>query len=69
MDTLKNFFIGLVIVVLSFILLGLVFITWPILIGISSLILTVVAAILFLILIFYIIVLIGYAARQLMRRS
>ncbi len=69
MDTLKNFFIGLIIVIFSLILMGLVFITWPILIGISSVILTVIAAVLFVILIFYIIVLIGYAARQLMRRS
>lgn len=69
MDTLKNFFVGLVIVILSFILLGLTFLTWPILVGISSILLSILAFILFLVLIFYVIVLLGHLARSVFRKE
>ena len=67
MNTLKNFFIGLVVIILSLIIFGLVALTWPILIGISSLFLSILAAVLFVLLIFYIIVLIGHITRQLLK--
>ncbi|MDP8258477.1 MAG: hypothetical protein P9L90_03545 [Candidatus Aadella gelida] len=68
MDTLKNFFIGLIIVIVSLIILGLVMLTWPILIGISSILLSILAFVLFLTFIFYIVVLIGHSARNLFQK-
>lgn len=67
METLKNFFIGLLVVIMSLIIIGIVLLTWPILIGISSILLSVIAAGLLLVFIFYIVVLIGYVVRQLVR--
>ena len=69
MDTLKNFFTGLFVVVMSLIILGLVFFTWPILIGFGSVILSVLVGILFVILLFYIIVLIGHLTRQVISKK
>ncbi|MFC1548493.1 hypothetical protein ACFL5E_00885 [Candidatus Omnitrophota bacterium] len=69
METLKNFFTGLFVVVMSLIILGLVFFTWPILIGFGSVILSVLVGILFVILLFYIIVLIGHLARQVISKK
>ncbi len=69
METLKNFLIGVIVVVLSLILLPIVLVTWPFLIGISSIALSILGAILFVVLVFYIIVLIGYATRQLVSRN
>ena len=68
MDTLKNFFIGLIIVIVSLIILGLIMLTWPILIGISSILLSILAFVLFLTFIFYIVVLIGHSARNLFQK-
>ncbi|MFH1552915.1 MAG: hypothetical protein ABID83_04690 [Candidatus Omnitrophota bacterium] len=68
METLKNFFIGLVVIILSLIIFGLVFATWPLLIGISSVLLSIVAAALFVVLIFYVIVLVGHITRQLIKK-
>ena len=65
MDTLKNFLLGLTVIILSMIIFVMVAFTWPFLIGISSIILSIIASILFVVLIFYIIVLIGYLVRQL----
>ncbi|MCK5451568.1 MAG: hypothetical protein KAI70_07370 [Candidatus Omnitrophica bacterium] len=69
METLKNFFIGVVVIVLSLIIFGIVVLTWPFLVGISSLILSVFAAVLFLVFIFYVIVLVGHLIRQMMKKS
>ena len=69
METLKNFFIGLFVIILSLIIIALVFFAWPILIGISSLLWTVVAAVLFVILLFYIVVLVGHLTRQLISKK
>ena len=69
MDTLKNFFVGLFVIVLSSLILGLVLLTWPVIIGIGSVLLSFLAAILFVVMIFYIIVLVGHLVRQLLKRS
>ncbi|MGB2600774.1 MAG: hypothetical protein WBD00_07925 [Candidatus Omnitrophota bacterium] len=69
METLKNFFIGLFVVILSLIIIALVFFAWPILIGISSFLLTILAAVLFVILLFYIVVLVGHLTRQIISKK
>ena len=69
MDTIKNFLTGVLVVVFSFILLGVVLLIWPLLIGLSSIILTILAAIAFILLIFYITVLIGYLVRSFVFRK
>jgi len=69
METLKNFFIGLFVIVLSAVILGLVLIAWPVVIGIGSVLLSILAAALFIIMLFYIVVLVGHLVRQFIRRS
>ena len=68
METIKNFLIGVVIIFMSFVILGFVTIAWPVLLGIGSIILSITAVILFVILIFYIVVLIGHITRQLLKK-
>jgi hypothetical protein len=68
METIKNFLTGLVVVVMSLLLLGLVLLTWPILIGIGSLVLSIVAAVLFVILLFYVVVLVGHLTRYIISK-
>ncbi len=68
METIKNFLTGLVVVIMSLLLLGLVLLTWPILIGIGSLVLSVVAAVLFVILLFYVVVLVGHLTRHILSK-
>lgn len=65
MDTFKDFLVGLLVIILSLIILGIVFLTWPLLVGISSILLMILAVILFFVLIFYVIALIGYITRKL----
>jgi len=69
METLKNFFIGLAVIVLSLIIFGILVMTWPLLAGISSVILSIFAAVLFLVMIFYIVVLLGHLVRQFMKKT
>ncbi|MFH1878659.1 MAG: hypothetical protein ABH883_07635 [Candidatus Omnitrophota bacterium] len=69
METLKNFLAGVAVTVMSLIIIGVTFLTWPILIGISSILLSIIAFVLFFILVFYIIVLIGHIARKIVSRS
>jgi hypothetical protein len=69
METLKNFLLGMFVVLLSLVILVVVYFTWPFLIGITSLMLSVIAGILFFVLIFYIIVLIGHVVRQLITKQ
>lgn len=69
METLKNFFIGLFVILLSLIIIALVFLAWPVLIGISSFLLTVLAGILFVVLLFYIVVLVGHLTRQIITKK
>jgi hypothetical protein len=68
METIKNFLTGLVVIIMSLLLLGLVFLTWPILIGIGSLVLSIVAAVLFVILLFYVVVLVGHLTRYIISK-
>ena len=69
METIKNFFIGLVVFVTALILIGLFSFTWPVLLGITSMILSILAIILFVVLVFYIIVLVGHITRRIIQRK
>ncbi len=69
METLKNFLVGLFILAASLIIAGAIFLTWPLIIGISSVILSIIIIILYIILIFYIVVLVGYLATRLLSRK
>jgi len=64
METIKNFLIGLLMVVLSFFIFIVALLTWPLIVGIGSALLSLLALVLFVVLVFYIIVLIGYLVRQ-----
>jgi len=65
MEVLKNFLIGLIVVIASLVLFIIIGLTWPLLSLLGSLFLSIVAAIAFIVLIFYIIVFIGYLVRTL----
>ncbi|MFH1310296.1 MAG: hypothetical protein ABIH85_06440, partial [Candidatus Omnitrophota bacterium] len=65
METLKSFFIGFIVVVFSLIILSVVSFTWPLIVGISSILLSILVGILFFVLIFYVIVLVGQVTRRL----
>lgn len=69
MDTLKNFFVGVAVIILSLIIFGLVMLTWPLLLGIGSIILSILAFALFLVLIFYVVVLIGHIVRKVFQKE
>lgn len=66
METVKNFLTGLLVIMLALIILALIFLTWPLLIGLSSMVLSLVAAVLFIIFIFYVITLVGYLTHRLL---
>ncbi|HNX90419.1 MAG TPA: hypothetical protein PKY78_08815 [Candidatus Omnitrophota bacterium] len=65
METVKNFVIGLVAVIVSLCIFFVVALVWPLILGISSIILALVAGVFFIVLIFFIIVLIGKTIRAL----
>jgi membrane protein implicated in regulation of membrane protease activity len=69
METLKNFGTGLLVLILGMIMIGLTLLFWPLLAGITSFVLSIMAGLLFLVMIFYLIVLIGYISRQLFKKS
>lgn len=69
MELLKNFFTGLFMIVVAAIFLGLISLLWPFLVGLGSFILTIVAAVLFLVLIFYFVVLVGYLFRRILKKN
>ncbi len=69
METIKNFIIGLFVIILSLLLFVLIGLSWPLLVGIGSIILSIIAAGLFIVLIFYVIVLVGYLTRQFLKRK
>lgn len=69
METLKNFFIGLMVILLSIIIFVVISLTWPIVIGLGSIMLSFLAAVVFIILLFYFIVLIGFFVRALLRKQ
>ncbi len=68
METLKNFVIGVSVLVLSLVIIMLVAFTWPFIIGISSFILSIAVVVLFIILIFYVVVFVGYLTRKIISR-
>ncbi len=69
METLKNFFIGFVVVVFSLIIISIVSFAWPIIIGLSSILLSILAGIFFVVCIFYIIVVVGRVTRHLLTKK
>ena len=68
METLKNFSTGILVIFLGMIIIGLTLLFWPLIVGITSFILSVMAGLIFLIMIFYLIVLTGYISRQLLKK-
>ncbi len=68
MEMLKSFFTGILVIIASFLLFGLILFTWPVLVGISSLVLSFLAIIFFIVAVFYIIALVGYIARQFLKK-
>lgn len=68
METVKNFFTGAFVLLTGFILAGLIFLTWPVLIGITSLFLSILSVFLFVSVVFYIVVLVGHLTRMLITR-
>ena len=69
MNVLKDFLIGLGVIIISPLLFILGFFAWQTIIGLSSFILVALVSILFLVLIFYVIVLIGYLVRLLFTKK
>jgi len=69
METLKNFFIGFVVVVFSLIIISIVSFAWPLIIGISSVLLSLLAGIFFIVCVFYIVVIVGKLTRHLLRKK
>ena len=64
METIKNFLVGIVIMVVVLVVVGLSFFLWPILVGLGSFLLFVTVIVLAILLGFYIILLIGYIVRK-----
>ncbi|MFH1846487.1 MAG: hypothetical protein ABH869_02900 [Candidatus Omnitrophota bacterium] len=69
METLKNFVIGLTAIVLSLAIFGIILLTWPLILGLTSVLLSVLVGILFIVLVFYVIVLVGHTVRRLMKKQ
>ena len=69
METLKNFLVGILVVVSSLVIFVIITLTWPIVIGLGSIILSFLAAVVFIILVFYFISLIGYFVRVLLGKK
>jgi len=66
METIKNFVIGISVISLAFVIILLLFIAWPFVVGVSSFVFFLLAAILFVIAIFYLRVLVGHITRMIL---
>lgn len=64
METLKNFIVGFFVAILALIFLTLCFISWPFILGIGSILFFLLTVVLSIVLVFYIVVLIGYVVRK-----
>jgi len=64
METVKNFAVGLFVTLIALVTLSLLFILWPFILGIGSVVVFIGAIILVIVFIFYVIVLIGYVVRK-----
>ncbi len=64
METLKNFVVGFFVALGAFVVLGLSFLLWPIIVGVGSILLFIAVIVLAVVLGFYIIILIGYVIRK-----
>ena len=69
METVKNFLTGLLVIILFLIALVVVILAWPFILGIGSLLLSIIAGVLLIVLIFYIVVFVGYLARQFLKKK
>jgi hypothetical protein len=69
MNFLKNFFLGLFVVIVSFFIFLIITFTWPVIIGLSSLILSFLAGVLFVALFIYLISLVGQLVRTIVFRK
>ncbi len=68
METIKNFFIGLIVIIAALIIGGILMLAWPLILGIGSALLSIAAVILLIVLIFYVISLVGHLTRQILKR-
>lgn len=64
METIKNFLMGLFITLFALVLLMLGFFLWPFMLGIGSLVLFLAVIVVTIILVFYLVVFIGYIVRK-----
>ena len=64
----KNFLTGLLVIILSLAIFVIISLTWPVIIGLGSLMLSFAAAVIFIVLVFYFIALIGYFVRLLLKK-
>jgi hypothetical protein len=69
METLKNFFTGLLVIILLAIIIAICVIAWPFILGLGSVLLSIIAIILLIVLFFYVITLVGYVARALLKKK
>ena len=69
METFKNFIVGFFVAVLALIIMAFVIFLWPVMVGLGSLVLSITVAIAAVILLFYLIVFIGYVVRKGLERS
>lgn len=68
METLKNFFVGIAFIFLALIVLLIAALAWPLIIGLGSMIFSLLAGIVFIVLLFYFVVLIGYLVRMFFKK-
>jgi hypothetical protein len=69
METIKNFFIGLIVIIAALIIGGILMLAWPLILGIGSALLSIAAVILLIVLIFYVISLVGHLTRQILKKK
>ena len=69
METIKNFLVGIFVVLLALTILGLCFFLWPILLGLGSFVLFGAAIVLGILLGFYLVILIGFIVRKGLKRE
>ncbi len=67
METLKNFLTGLLVIIVGSVILLFVALTWPLIVGLSSFIMTIFTGLIFIAMIFFVIFLIGYFVRNVIK--
>jgi len=64
METIKNFAVGIFVAIIALICLAAGFFLWPVIVGITSVLLFGLVIVLVITLLFYIVVLVGYVVRK-----